>query len=231
MTANKKHIANPSPEKVIARTSECMRRLLEAGLTYEDLEIPIDDPGAREKIVGFWKDKGLKPPRAWREQDGVIYFTVTSDGTTGEEWIKRLEDKGFRLNDHAKNVLRSPDFKPTKGITTEIAVLKGELFKKDKDRTTKNIRAEAKKRGLTTPNAEVACLIREKFTDEDIKAMGFWWIVAMHESINVSVGYSYLLGVGRYAYGRWLFAHYGDPGYRWYRDGVFAFAVSSTRSA
>ena len=28
-----------------------------------------------------------EPIRSWREEDGVIYFSVTSDGTTGEEWI------------------------------------------------------------------------------------------------------------------------------------------------
>lgn len=49
------NIANPSPEKVIARTSECMRRLLEAGLTYDDLQKPIDDPEMRERLVHFWK--------------------------------------------------------------------------------------------------------------------------------------------------------------------------------
>ncbi len=175
--------------------------------------------------------KVVEVEKIWREKDGVIYFTVISDGTTGEEWIKRLEDKDFHLNDHAKNVLRSPDFKPTKGITTEIAVLKGELFKKDKDRTTKNIRAEADNRNLTKPNAEVACLIREKFTDEDIQAMGLWGIVTMHEPINDSDGISYLLGVYRVDVGRWLIAYYDGPGFRWYRFGVFAFAVSSTRSA
>ncbi|MEK7077491.1 MAG: hypothetical protein AAB928_00130, partial [Patescibacteria group bacterium] len=25
------------------------------------------------------------PERRWREEDGVIYFSVTSDGTTGED--------------------------------------------------------------------------------------------------------------------------------------------------
>jgi len=74
----------------------------------------------------FWYS--LNDKRSWREQDGVIYFTVTSDDTTGEEWIIRLEKKGYRVSNYAKSILRSDGFKPTKGVVTEIAVLKGILF-------------------------------------------------------------------------------------------------------
>jgi len=100
----------------------------------------------------------------WSEKDGVISFSVTSDGTTGEDWITRLESKGFRVGDYTKQMLRSSSFKPTSGVKTQIAVLKGELFA-DSDRTTEKIRAEADKRKLSKSNAELACLIREKFTD------------------------------------------------------------------
>ncbi|MEK7606653.1 MAG: hypothetical protein AAB444_00415, partial [Patescibacteria group bacterium] len=83
-----------------------------------------------------------EPTPSWREEDGVIYFSVTSDGTTGEDWIKRLEGNSFHIEDYAKQVLRSPDFKPTNGVTTEVAVLKCRLFE-DNDRITKKIRAYA----------------------------------------------------------------------------------------
>jgi len=166
-----------------------------------------------------------EPARRWREQDGIIYFSVTSDGATGPEWIKRLEKNGFRIDDYAKDVLRSPDFKPTSGVVTEIAVLKGMLFE-DNDRITEKIRAEADKKKLTSPNAEVACLIREMFTDEEIEAMSLWRIVAMHEPIKDSVGDPGLLGASRSDGGRWLHASYGRPGFRWRRARGFAFAVS-----
>ena len=168
-------------------------------------------------------------PLVWREEDGVIYFSVTSDGTTGEDWITRLESKGFRVGDYAKQVLRSPDFKPTNGVTTEVAVLKGMLFE-DNDRITKKIRAEADKRKLSKPNAELACLIREKFTDKEIEAMGLWYIVAMHEPINDSGGDPNLLDADRHDDGRWLHASYDRPDGRWYRDYGFAFAVSQVSS-
>lgn len=163
----------------------------------------------------------------WREQDGVIYFSVESDGTTGEEWITRLEKKGSRVGDYAKSVLLSKDFKSTSGVTTEIAVLKGMLFE-DNDRITKKIRAFAAERKLETPNAEVACLIREMFTDKEIEAMGLWWIVVMHEPINNYSGAPCLLSAYRGEAGRWLF---GWPGHGWLRDRGFAFAVSQVVSS
>ncbi|MDO8590106.1 MAG: hypothetical protein Q7R69_02440, partial [bacterium] len=122
-----------------------------------------------------------------------------------------------------------PDFKPTNGVTTEVAVLKGMLFE-DNDRITKKIRAEADKRKLSKPNAELACLIREKFTDKEIEAMGLWYIVAMHEPINDSDGDPSLLIADRDDDGRWLCAYGGGPDYRWGCGNGFAFAVSQVSS-
>lgn len=170
-----------------------------------------------------------KPTRSWREQDGVIYFPVTSDGTTGEEWIKRLEDNGFCVGEYAKSILRSPDFKPTSGVTTEVAVLKGILFE-DNDRISKNIRANATERKFINPNAEVACLIREKFTDKEIEEMGLRWIVAMYEPINDSGGALGLLRAYRSNNGLWLYADYGKSGRKWHRVFGFAFSVSQVDS-
>jgi hypothetical protein len=170
-----------------------------------------------------------EPSRKWREQDGVIYFSVTSDGTTGKKWITRLESKGFRLSKYAKSVLCSVDFMPTTGITTEVAVLKGMLFEND-DRITENIRKIATDRKLETPNAEIACLIREMFTDEEIEAMGLIWIVAMHEPINDSDGDPRLLNARRDDDGSWLLTYYDGPGRRWNRESGFAFAASQVSS-
>ena len=203
-----------------------------AGLTADQLNAIVKKLGGHDMALRFLRDEILvsTPSRSWRKEDGVIYFSVTSDGTTGPQWIERLEGKGFRLSDYAKQVLRSPDFKPTNGVTTEIAVLKGMLFE-DNDRSTKKIRAEADKRKLEKPNAELACLIREKFTDKDIEAMGLWYIVAMHEPINDSDGDPYLLSADRYDDGRWLSACDYRPDYRWFRGLGFAFAVSPACNA
>ena len=164
------------------------------------------------------------PARLWREQDGIIYFSVTSNGMTGKKWIRRLEKKGFRVGNYAKSVLLSSDFKPTSGVTYHIVVLKGKLWK-DSDRITSNIRAEAEKRKFEKPNAEVACLIREKFTDAEIEAMGLWWIVAMHEPIKDSDGGLSLLSASRGGDGQWLGTACSRPGRRWNDDDGFAFVA------
>ena len=160
----------------------------------------------------------------WREKKGIIYLTVTSDGTTGKEWIRRLEDKGFHLDYYVESALLSPDFKPTNGLTTEVAVLKGSLFSR-KNRITNKIRNDAAQRGLLKPNAEVACLIREMFlVDEEIKAMGLRGIITMHEPINSGYnGMPALLGTWD---GEWISTNPGGCDKRWPIENGFAFAIS-----
>ena len=184
--------------------------------------------GGEEGVARFLRGELTvsEPALRWREQDGIIYFTLPpTDGTTGEDWIVRLQSKGFQIDDYVKSILQSKDFAPTNGITNEIAVLKGLLFS-DSDRITKNIRTEAYRLKFGKPNAEVACLIREVFTDKELEAMGLWWIVAMHEPIKDSDGDPLLLSAYRHDGGRRLNANYDKPVHRWYRNCGFAFVVA-----
>ena len=211
-----KRLAEDAVDRAIAEGNldkDALQRLIEKGDQFQI------------GIVGLGIELSApEPVRGWTEKDGVIRFAVKSDGTTGPQWIKRLKEKGFRLSRWAEDVLNSRDFKPTKGVTTEVEVLKGELFS-DSERITRNIRADADKRKLATPNAEVACLIREMFSDEEIEAMGLWCIVAMHEPIKDSGGGAYLLAARRGDNGPWLSTFYGKPDNEWDRDTGFAFAV------
>jgi hypothetical protein len=162
--------------------------------------------------------------RRWTEKDGVITFTLPlTDGTTGPDWIIRTEKKGNRIGD-ARQLLLSADFQPTTGVVYKVTVLKGKLFS-DEERVTSKIRSEAKKRKLQTPNAEVACLIRENFSDEELEQMGLWYIAVMHESIKDSDGKPRLLDVSRSDGGRWLSSYYGSPDVRWSHAVGFAFVV------
>lgn len=168
--------------------------------------------------------KLLRPAVCWREEDGVIYFEVTSDGTPGHQWIERLEQKGFRLTRWAKDVLKSPDFNPSSGVTYRVSVLKGTVFT-DTDRMTRKIRAEAERRKLAKPHPEVACLIRELFSDKELEQMGLWWIVVFHEPIKDSDPGPFLLFAGRGSEGRWLGAGCGRSDDCWCSGGGFAFVV------
>lgn len=169
--------------------------------------------------------------KGWREKNGVIYLSVTSDGTTGPEWIERLKKKYFRVSDDAKSVLLSSDFKPTSGVNMEIAILKSSLFMNafsSEDPTTRRIRAEADKRKLTKPNAEVACLIREEFSDEDLEPLGLGQIVTMHEPIKGDLGIPFLLSTGLGDCYRQLDAICDGPGDVWFGQYSFAFVAASS---
>lgn len=195
--------------------------------THNWFEAVINKIGGEEAAERFLRDELTisEPARSWIEKDGVIYLSVTSNGRTGPEWIAHFEKKGDRVGTYGKKVLCSSDFVPTNGVTYQVAVLKGMLFN-DKDRVTKNIRKDASQRKLNTPNAEIACLIRDKFTDAKIEAMGLWAIVAMHEPIKDSDGYPGLLNASRRGGGRWLLACFGEPVIQWLRENGFAFVVS-----
>lgn len=145
-----------------------------------------------------------------------------TDGTVGKAWVKRLETKGFRVSDYAKQLLLSQDFKSTKGVAYEMVVIKGSFWKTNYDRTAVNIRVEAGNRGFTMPNVEVACLMCEKLTDAEMKALGLRWLVVMHERVKDSVGGPISLG-GRYCSdGMWLCV---DCDGQYYVDVGFAFVV------
>lgn len=199
-----------------------------ACLTAGQLNAIVKKLGGHYMALRFLRDELLvsEPTRSWREEDGVIYFSVTSDGKTGEDWINHLEVSGFFIGDYAKQVLLSPSFKPTNGVKTEVAVLKGMLFEYN-DRVTENIHNVANKHKLGKPEPELACLIREKFTDKDIEAMGLVWIVAMHEPINDSNGNPSLLSAHRHGDGRWVSACNDNSGDKWNHRNGFAFVLSS----
>lgn len=167
--------------------------------------------------------------RVFDHGDHFRFMLQPTDGTSGVNWIARLANKYFYVGYCAKQVLRSPDFKPTSGVTTEVAVLKG-MFFRESSRTTGNIRDEASKRYFTKPNAELACLLRENFTDDDIEAMGLLRIVVMHEPINDSCGRPSLLGASRDSAGRQFRTTQSSPDRKWGSDNGFAFVVSQVSS-
>ena len=110
-----------------------------------------------------------------------------------------------------------------------VAVLKGELFT-DRDRITSNIRAEAKRRKFSPPPAELACLIRHKFTDEEIEKMGLLWVITFHEPIEDSDGDPHLLGT-RWRVAFTLDTYWGRPDDEWRRKDGFAFLASQVSAS
>ncbi len=133
------------------------------------------------------------------DREGIIYLKVTSNGRTKEQWETYFENekvdaqgKKYRLSDDAKNVLQRASEAPTNGVIYKIAVRPGSKIN-SKDRYTKTIHKDAAVRGWKSPHWEVACLIRDLLTDEELEELGLWYIVAMHGSILDSGGDPHLL--------------------------------------
>lgn len=98
------------------------------------------------------------------------------------------------------------------------------------NRTTKNIHAFARMCGLTAPSLELLCLTREKFLDEDLAKMGFYWIIAMQHAVIID-NHPYLLGADRIedkgGYSHFMVAYSGRNNATWDRDTGFLFKVQS----
>lgn len=148
---------------------------------------------------------------------------ITVPNLTGKQWIKRLEDKGYKISEYAKYILTSPDFKSNPG-EHKVEIIKSTDVKECP--TTREIREYANKKALYVPSPDLACAIRESVSDEDIKDMGLWYIITMHEPIKDSDGDPGLLLAGRGDDGRWLDAYWGKPDGGWGRDFGFAFVLS-----
>jgi hypothetical protein len=198
-------------------------------------QMGINDPNEAVRRInsGEWIVSEAEVIRDWREENGVIYFDkpFLLLGMTGQEWFERLEEAGKKISKHAESVLRSPYFKPARpGIEKKVVVLKGELFSDD-DRTTENIRTQAHAGTFTSGqhlfglSPEIGCMIRERYAQKEIKAMGLRCIVDMHPPIEDFEGNPCWLSVGQYDNVPYLSTCLETPR-AWSRDVGFAFTVA-----
>ena len=192
-------------------------------LTLGHVEAVVNKLGGMEGVQKFLSGELTVSETnfLWNENEGVVRLLVTSDGTTGEEWIGRLRDNGVPVDPDTKSILSSPDFTPTNGVTTEVVILKALPFS-DKERNIKMIRGEAQRLELLRPNAEVACLIQEMFLDGTLDTMSLQRFIIMHEPIKSSDGTPRLLSVDRSG---WMKAFADHNLYSWPDKYGFAFAA------
>ncbi|MBI2065820.1 MAG: hypothetical protein HYT68_02015 [Candidatus Zambryskibacteria bacterium] len=152
----------------------------------------------------------------------VVLKEVTSDGVSGKDGIKDLEKARYNVGNWAKDVMKQKAYVVVNGKTYKPVVLKGEDFTDD-ERVTSNIRKVAEEMGFITPPAELARLLRKSVSDEEIAAMGLYWLIVMHESITASDGRPVVLGLSRDDGGRWLYAYRGNSDNRWFRENGVVF--------
>ncbi|MEQ1500289.1 MAG: hypothetical protein ABL917_02895 [Parcubacteria group bacterium] len=163
------------------------------------------------------------------EEDGIIYFWVKRDGPSGQDWITRLNEGGVRTDPLASQVLLSSNFNPKSGIWTKVAIVRGDHFS-DEDRVTGKIFADMDRRGWSKADVELACLVREKVTDMEMRRLGLVWIPVMHDPVEEPTHGTVLLTLYAGCDSSFLGAYEGRLDYKWGGKYGFACVVSEVSS-
>lgn len=161
-------------------------------------------------------------------------LTITTRGLIGPAWIKRLEKGEYRLSTYAKQLLNSPEWEQhrlNKGETITVCITPNKELGLDEYMTTQQIRDYAKGKRYETPKAEVALLIREALSDDEMKELGVWYVTTFHDPVTDAGGDPGLLSASRFDGGQWLYAYWDRPGYRWSVEGASAFVVLASQSS
>jgi len=210
-----------------------------ADLTVGQLNAIVKKLGGHEGALRFLRGETLiaETVKKWRENNDIIYFSVTSDGTTGKEWVKRLTDQRVIVHSKTVNLLNSKKFKPTSGVTTKIAILKGKKWT-DEDRFNLKVCTQAIIRNFTLPNLEIACLIRDTLSYQDIAVMGLLQIIVVDNPSTLSANNIFdlvhyqKLNVCRLYHVSGSIAEFDvltvSQDYKWDQSSGFAFIVSQT---
>lgn len=132
------------------------------------------------------------PSKKWEERNGIFYFTVTSDGATGPDWVDRLKSRkrNIELDMQLEFVLNSNDFQCTSGKMTRVAIVPARMFsifstseptQNQAAQHLKNLKRR-ERHGVVSfkdMSVETVCLVREYLSDEDIgNSMNVLWIHA-----------------------------------------------------
>ena len=157
------------------------------------------------------------------EHKALKLATVTSNGRSGKEWIAELNKQ--RINMFVHDHLKRDDWKSTTGMLYHPVLLRGDSFS-DIERSTSNIRRTAKDLGLITPPMELAPLLREKITDEEIVGLGLWRMIVMSEPRHDNGGNMSVLGLDhRDNEAPWLRAFVENPPQGWVKQDGFVFIL------
>jgi hypothetical protein len=167
------------------------------------------------------------------DKHGRFLITVTGLGLTGEEWLARFTSTGVKPTKWARDVLTRPDYdakhrlEPGKQYTVALLFGKKE-FDTDVERTTANLRARGERDYGKSDDlrGELALLIREAISDEQLERWRIDYTAVLHEPIISSVGGPHVLGSGRRGGGPRLGTFWGNPANEWRGLGAFVFPVS-----
>lgn len=142
-------------------------------------------------------------PKRWSEKHRVISLpTLASPGiASGEKWLHRFEVTGLSLSPRVRSILTSPHFHPApSGTLHSVKIVRGKVFGNEQ-RTTEAMRRYVSEvvygEKPKASHLELACLIRDAFTDDELRRMGLSWIVVMHKPLENENGEPHQLTVCR----------------------------------
>lgn len=169
-------------------------------------------------------------PNRWKRNGDIVQIIVSSDGTTGPQWVEIFKRKGVKFSTkYTEEALLSPAFTPTSGVVTELAILPPNSWG-NWERCTEKVRGYATTRNLSAPDIEVACILRDMFTAGELLDMGLSHIVVMHDPpVKIESGQTYNLAVAHNSLELVSeFPPYGGEGYHDFYH--FAFKVASWKN-
>ncbi len=145
----------------------------------------VADPAEAVRMVnaGEVSIKTTKP--FWRTKKDLTYFTVTSDGVSGIEWLNFFKIECLSVNGDVVDILKSQFFVPTADVEYEVIILNRSRFPSRVN--LREVRDYAQRSGLEVPPLEVACLVREKVSNKDMLQMGHESLIVMHEPLDPSI--------------------------------------------
>ncbi len=126
------------------------------------------------------------PAKSFLNANGLIRLTVTSEGVTGNEWIKRLGlwKRDSYSSGGPRKMLRSSQFVPT-ACEHKVVIIHPDAFHPDL-RTYSEVLATAKDLGLRQPNMELACLLATCLAESDWKSIDLLGAYVCHKPFEIS---------------------------------------------
>ncbi len=157
--------------------------------------------------------------------DNVTYVLTRSIGLSKDDTIHALEtQEGTAIIPVAKQMIANKEFETTDDVVYVVAIINGRLLGSHY-RTTRAIRAKARERRLLTIHEENAFLLRSKFYNRELTAMGYSKIVVMHKALKDAEGKKRLLNVSMNEGYECITARTDEQKHFWQPDTGFAFQL------
>jgi hypothetical protein len=122
------------------------------------------------------------------KHDGVWYATVTSNGWLGSQWFSWFVKQEIFIPLDVHDFLLSPNFKPTEGVTTKLAIVSGKYYPGGVSHDTcPDMEREIDRLKLAPVNPEVACLLCMAFSIGEFQDVGFEHWFVMHAPMRSDV--------------------------------------------